>query len=75
MSNIKKSKKNKYKSNKRSDKYLAYFTTGGLILGTIIGTTITMITDNMFWMACAPIVGLFIGLIISSFISTKQKSK
>ena len=59
MSNKKKKKKNL--AEQKAEKYLSYGTLIGLVAGLIIGTIAFLLTDNMFWMALAPIILLFIG--------------
>mgnify|MGYP003305739875 CR=1 FL=1 len=73
MSNNKK-KKNK-KTNERAEKLLSYGTIIGLVIGTIIGIILFLLTDNMFWMACTPIVTLFVGLGIGSYLGNKKPVK
>lgn len=63
------SKKKKNSINKISEKYLSYGTLIGLVVGLIVGTIAFLLTDNMFWMALAPIILLFLGLGIGSFLS------
>ncbi|MBX9139331.1 MULTISPECIES: hypothetical protein [unclassified Clostridium] len=72
MSNKKKNKKSAV--NEKAEKYLSYGTLIGLVIGLIIGTTVFLLTDNMFWMALAPIVLLFAGLGIGSYLGKSKKA-
>lgn len=73
MSNKKKNKKNANRNDK-AEKYLSYGTIIGLVIGVIIAFILLVITDNMLWMVL-PIITLFVGLGISSFIANKDKNK
>ena len=72
MSNKKKNKTSAV--NENAEKYLSYGTLRGLVIGLIIGTTVFLLTDNMFWMALAPIVLLFAGLGIGSYLGKSKKA-
>lgn len=67
------SKKKKNVKNIRAEKYLSYGTLIGLIIGLIIGTIVFLLTDNMFWMALSPIILLFIGLGLGSYLGKSKK--
>lgn len=71
MSNKKKKKKGL--AEEKAEKYLSYGTLIGLVLGLIIGTIAFLISDNMFWMALAPIILLFIGLGVGSYLGKSKK--
>ena len=71
MSNKKKNKKNL--AEQKAEKYLSYGTLIGLVAGLIIGTIAFLLTDNMFWMALAPIILLFIGLGVGSYFGKSGK--
>lgn len=71
MSNKKKKKKSL--AEEKAEKYLSYGTLIGLVLGLIIGTIAFLISDNMFWMALAPIILLFIGLGVGSYLGKSKK--
>ena len=68
MSNKKKNKKTL--ADEKAEKYLSY----GTLIGLVIGIIAFLLTDNMFWMALAPIILLFVGLGIGSYLSKKIKS-
>lgn len=68
-----KKKKRLSKQEEKSEKLLFYGIVSGLAIGVLIGFVLFMLTDNMFWMVL-PIITLFIGLAISSFIN-KGNSK
>lgn len=74
MSNRNSRRQNKNNKNIETQKSLSYGTIIGLIIGLIIGTVIFFLTDNMFWLALSPIVCLFIGLGISSFLPNTKKA-
>lgn len=59
---------------KRADKFLYWVTIIGLILGVLIGSIIFFITDNMFWIALCPIIFLFLGLGLGSFLGKNKKA-
>lgn len=68
------SKKNiKSSRNTKSEKYLFYGTILGLIIGLIIGTIAFLLTDNIFWMT-TPIIFLFFGLVLGSYLGRNKKS-
>ncbi|MEN8075789.1 hypothetical protein ABFP60_02440 [Clostridioides difficile] len=70
------SKKNKNKKNVKNikaEKYLSYGTLIGLIIGLVIGTIVFLLTDNMFWMALSPIILLFVGLGLGSYLGKSKK--
>lgn len=67
------SKKKKNVKNIKAEKYLSYGTLIGLIIGLIIGTIVFLLTDNMFWMALTPIILLFAGLAIGSYLGKNKK--
>ena len=70
------SKKNKNKKNVeniKAEKYLSYGTLIGLIIGLVIGTIVFLLTDNMFWMALSPIIILFVGLGLGSYLGKSKK--
>lgn len=71
MSNKKKKKKSL--AEEKAEKYLSYGTLIGLVLGLIIGTIAFLISDNMFWMALAPIILLFVGLGVGSYLGKSKK--
>ena len=71
MSNKKKQKKGL--AEEKAEKYLSYGTLIGLVLGLIIGTIAFLISDNMFWMALAPIILLFVGLGVGSYLGKSKK--
>ena len=71
MSNKKKNKKNL--AEQKAEKYLSYGTLIGLVAGLILGTIAFLLTDNMFWMALAPIILLFIGLGVGSYLGKSGK--
>lgn len=70
-------KKSKKKSlNTKLEKYVSYGTLLGLIIGSISGILLFIITDNMFWFALAPITLMFLGLCIGSYLgSNKSKTQ
>ena len=72
MSN--KKKKKKTLADEKAEKYLSYGTLIGLITGLLIGIIGFLLTDNMFWIALAPIILLFIGLGIGSYLGKSKKS-
>ena len=72
MSKKKKNKKNS--SDAKTEKYLSYGTVLGLIIGLIIGTIVFLLTDNMFWMALSPIILLFLGLGLGSYLGRSKKT-
>lgn len=71
MSNKKNKKKNP--ANEKAEKYLSYGTIIGLVLGLTIGAVAFLLTDNMFWMALSPIILLFIGLGLGSYLGKATK--
>ena len=71
MSN--KKKKKKTIADEKAEKYLSYGTLIGLITGLLIGIIGFLLTDNMFWIALAPIILLFIGLGIGSYLGKSKK--
>lgn len=71
MSN--KKKKKKTFADEKAEKYLSYGTLIGLITGLLIGIIGFLLTDNMFLIALAPIILLFIGLGIGSYLGKSKK--
>lgn len=69
-----KKKNKKTLADEKAEKYLSYGTLIGLVIGLVIGIIAFLLTDNMFWMALAPIILLFVGLGIGSYLSKKIKS-
>ena len=65
MSN--KKKKKKTFADEKAEKYLSYGTLIGLITGLLIGIIGFLLTDNMFWIALAP------GLGIGSYLGKSKK--
>lgn len=57
----------------KAEKYLSYGTIIGLISGIIIGLIICLITKNLFWLALTPIITLFLGIAVSSILSSPKK--
>lgn len=66
-------KKKKSLAEKKAEIYLSYGTLIGLIIGLVFGTIVFLLTDNMFWIALAPIISLFIGLGVGSYLGKNIK--
>ena len=70
-----KKKKKLSKHNEKAEKILSFGIISGLVIGVLVAFVLFILTDNMFWMACTPIVTLFVGLGIGSYLGNKKPVK